>query len=427
MQAWVVGPGGGDDAAAMLAEARADGVPVVVDADALAHVGDASADWVLTPHAGELAAMLGAERADVEAAPLEHARDAARRWRCVVLLKGHHTLVAAPDGRVRVTTTGVPWLATAGAGDVLAGLVGSLLAAGLEPYDAASVGSWLHGAAATQAAAGGPLTASRVAVQIPQVVRETLAGTGMIGAMTDPACRDRGRPRCHPAQRADPARPRAGRRPRAADGRGQGRRLRARHGRGGRAARDAGADWLGVATIDEALALRAAGDRGPLLCWLSAPGDDFAAAVAAGVEVTAYTRRGARRDRRGVGGAHVQLKVDTGLSRGGAPRAEWASLFAAAAAHEAPDGSGSPASGRTSWPATSPAHPTNDAQEAAFREALALAAEAGLRPRGPPPRQLRRRDPAPVVPLRPGPLRHRDLRPRPGSRRRPRGSACARR
>jgi hydroxyethylthiazole kinase-like uncharacterized protein yjeF len=178
VQTWVVGPGGGDDAASMLAEAREDGVPVVVDADALAHVGDAATDWVLTPHAGELAAMLGADREEVEAAPLEHARDAARRWGCVVLLKGHHTLVAAPDGRVRVTTTGVPWLATAGAGDVLAGLVGALLAAGLEPFDAASVGSWLHGAAATQAAAGGPLTASRVAVQIPQVVRETLAGLG---------------------------------------------------------------------------------------------------------------------------------------------------------------------------------------------------------------------------------------------------------
>src|SRR6478672_4217224 len=178
VQAWVVGPGGGDDAAAMLAEARADGVPVVVDADALAHVDDTGADWVLTPHAGELAAMIGAEREAVEAAPLEHARDAARRWGCVVLLKGHHTLVAAPDGRVRVTTTGVPWLATAGAGDVLAGLVGALLAAGLEPFDAASVGSWLHGAAATQSAAGGPLIASRVAVHIPQVVRETLAGLG---------------------------------------------------------------------------------------------------------------------------------------------------------------------------------------------------------------------------------------------------------
>lgn len=178
VQAWVVGPGGGDDAPGMLAEAREDGVPVVVDADALAHVDAAGPDWVLTPHAGELAAMLGTDRAEVEAAPLDHARAAAHRWGCVVLLKGHHTLVAAPDGRVRVTTTGVPWLATAGAGDVLAGLVGALLAAGLEPYDAASAGSWLHGAAATQAAAGGPLTASRVAVHIPQVVRDALAGLG---------------------------------------------------------------------------------------------------------------------------------------------------------------------------------------------------------------------------------------------------------
>ena len=99
-----------------------------------------------------------------------------------MLLKGHHTLVADPAGRVRVTTTGVPWLATAGAGDVLAGLVGALLAAGLEPYDAASVGSWVHGAAATEASAGGPLTASRVAVQIPRLVRDVLSGLGMIGA-----------------------------------------------------------------------------------------------------------------------------------------------------------------------------------------------------------------------------------------------------
>jgi NAD(P)H-hydrate repair Nnr-like enzyme with NAD(P)H-hydrate dehydratase domain len=122
--------------------------------------------------------MLDVAREEVEARPLEHARTAARRWGCVVLLKGHHTLVADPSGRVRVTTTGVPWLATAGAGDVLAGLIGTLLAAGLAPFDAASVGSWLHGAAATEAADGGPITASRVAVQIPRVVRETLTGLG---------------------------------------------------------------------------------------------------------------------------------------------------------------------------------------------------------------------------------------------------------
>lgn len=178
VQAWVVGPGGGDDAEGMLRAALADGVPVVVDADALRHVDAPVPGCVLTPHAGELAAMTGAERTDVEAGPLAHVREAARRWDCVVLLKGHHTLVAHPDGRVRATTTGVPWLATAGAGDVLSGLVGSLLAAGLSAFDAASVGSWLHGAAATEAAAGGPLKASRVAVQIPQVVRETLTGLG---------------------------------------------------------------------------------------------------------------------------------------------------------------------------------------------------------------------------------------------------------
>lgn len=183
VQAWVVGPGAGDDAHGMLVDARADDVPVVVDADALRHVTGPVPGSVLTPHAGELAAMLGVERTEVEASPLGFARDAARRWHCVVLLKGHHTLVADAEGRVRVTTTGVPWLATAGAGDVLAGLIGALLAAGLESYDAASVGSWLHGAAATEAAAGGPLTASRVAVQIPRLVRETLTarGPGVLG------------------------------------------------------------------------------------------------------------------------------------------------------------------------------------------------------------------------------------------------------
>jgi NAD(P)H-hydrate repair Nnr-like enzyme with NAD(P)H-hydrate dehydratase domain len=136
---------------------------------------------VLTPHAGELAAMLGVERAEVEAAPLRHATDAAGRFGCVVLLKGRRTVVAdarepaegawLSGGPVRVTPTGTAWLATAGAGDVLAGVIGSLLAAGLGPYDAASVGSWLHGAAAQLASAGGPLTATDVARAVPAVVR----------------------------------------------------------------------------------------------------------------------------------------------------------------------------------------------------------------------------------------------------------------
>ena len=85
----------------------------------------------------------------------------------MVLLKGRRTLVATPDGRVRANTTGTPWLATAGAGDVLGGVIGALLAAGLTPYDAASVGAWLHGAAATLAAGDGPLVAGDVANAIP--------------------------------------------------------------------------------------------------------------------------------------------------------------------------------------------------------------------------------------------------------------------
>ncbi len=154
VQAWVVGSGGDADAEQALADALEDGVPVVVDADALTHVEPGSGTLVLTPHAGELARMLDVERSEVEADQLGHARRAAAAYDAVVLLKGRHTLVARPDGRVRVTSSGVPWLAVAGAGDVLAGLVGALLAAGLDPFDAASCGSWLHGAAASLAERG---------------------------------------------------------------------------------------------------------------------------------------------------------------------------------------------------------------------------------------------------------------------------------
>jgi hydroxyethylthiazole kinase-like uncharacterized protein yjeF len=172
VQAWAVGSGGGEAAGEALEAATSEGVPVVVDADALAHVTrPLPVPAVLTPHAGELASMVGVDRFEVEARPLHHAREAARQHDAVVLLKGRRTLVATPDGNVRVTTTGVPWLATAGAGDVLTGLIGSLLAAGLTPYDAASVGSWLHGSAATLASDGGPLVASAVARAIPDAVR----------------------------------------------------------------------------------------------------------------------------------------------------------------------------------------------------------------------------------------------------------------
>jgi hydroxyethylthiazole kinase-like uncharacterized protein yjeF len=176
VQAWVVGSGGDDQAATALGLSLADEVPVVVDADGLQHVTPGTGHrLVLTPHAGELARMLGVDRAAVEAGQLAHARRAAEDYDAVVLLKGRHSVTAAPDGRVCVTTSGLPWLAVAGAGDVLSGVIGSLLAAGLAPFDAAAVGSWLHGAAATLAGHGGPVTPEGVADAVPRVVRGLIA------------------------------------------------------------------------------------------------------------------------------------------------------------------------------------------------------------------------------------------------------------
>lgn len=173
VQAWVVGSGSDDSAAATLREAVADEVPVVVDADALDHADQVRGrPAVLTPHAGELARMLGVPRAEVESRALHYARYAAEDFDAVVLLKGRRTVTAAPDGRARVTLAGTPWLATAGAGDVLGGVIGALLGCGLTPYDAATLGSWLHGAAATAASGGGPITATDVARALPAVLRE---------------------------------------------------------------------------------------------------------------------------------------------------------------------------------------------------------------------------------------------------------------
>lgn len=171
VQAWVVGSGCHDAAADALARVLADGVPTVVDADALQHLEPGSGSGlVLTPHAGELAEMLGTTRTEVESDQLGHVRRAAAAYDAVVLLKGRHSLIAHPDGRVRATTSGLPWLAVAGAGDVLAGVIGALLAAGLDPFDAASVGSWVHGAAAVHAGGGGPVTPEAVADAVAPVV-----------------------------------------------------------------------------------------------------------------------------------------------------------------------------------------------------------------------------------------------------------------
>ena len=154
VQAWAVGPGMGTDAAARrrLAFVMDRPEPVVVDADALTLLAAepgllatrAPGTTVLTPHAGEFARLFP----DLDPADrLASVRAAAARTGQVVLLKGHRTLVAAPDGQVLVNLSGSAWLATAGSGDVLSGLIGSILAAGVPPHSAAAAGAQLHGRA----------------------------------------------------------------------------------------------------------------------------------------------------------------------------------------------------------------------------------------------------------------------------------------
>lgn len=183
VQAWVAGPGLGDSSASAtaVADVLATDVPVLVDADGLrlmdaGAVRARTAPTVLTPHAGEAAALLGVEREEVEAGRLAAVRELAARYRATVLLKGSTTLVAADgDAPVRVNPTGTSWLATAGSGDVLSGLTGSLLAAGLAPRDAASVGAYLHGLAARRASDGAPVAAQDVADAIPAAWRDVRA------------------------------------------------------------------------------------------------------------------------------------------------------------------------------------------------------------------------------------------------------------
>ncbi|MEU9484389.1 NAD(P)H-hydrate dehydratase [Streptomyces decoyicus] len=178
VQAWVIGPGIGEESDA-LEDVLASEVPVLVDADGLRfltprRVAERTAATLLTPHAGEAAALLGCGREEVEEARLASVRELAARYGATVLLKGSTTLIAEADGPVRVNPTGTSWLATAGSGDVLSGVTGSLLAAGLTARDAGSAGAYLHGLAARRAAgpAGAPILASEVAGHLADAWRE---------------------------------------------------------------------------------------------------------------------------------------------------------------------------------------------------------------------------------------------------------------
>jgi hydroxyethylthiazole kinase-like uncharacterized protein yjeF len=175
VQAWVVGPGVGVEAVDLVREVLASDVQVLVDADALTICAQEpqllkgrTAPTLLTPHDREFA-RFGDEVGDDRVGA---ARRLAADLGVHVLLKGDATVVAAPDGRARVNTTGTSALASAGSGDVLAGVVGALLAQGLDPLDAGSVGAHLHGRAGALAGPG----ASGLVAAWPEVLRALRAG-----------------------------------------------------------------------------------------------------------------------------------------------------------------------------------------------------------------------------------------------------------
>ncbi len=145
--------------------------PVVVDADGLFGLEpiQRAAATVLTPHAGELAGLLGWERSDVEAHRLRAAGEAAERFSATVLLKGADTLIVSPDGGVVVADAGPPSLATAGTGDVLTGIVAAFLAKGLSPVTACAAAALAHGVAARRLPPSG-LIASDLLDQLPAVL-----------------------------------------------------------------------------------------------------------------------------------------------------------------------------------------------------------------------------------------------------------------
>ncbi|TDD57621.1 NAD(P)H-hydrate dehydratase [Kribbella antibiotica] len=179
VQAWAVGSGLSSEALDRDLFDRVtqqQDVPVVVDAGGIAALNPAHTGYVVvTPHAGELSTLIDVPREEIEARRLHYARYVAEDRQFVVLLKGATTVVAAPDGSAYVNPIATPWLATAGSGDVLAGLLGSLLAGGVPEFEAAAVAAYLHAAAGQLAATDGPVTAMKVAAALPEVTRQLLA------------------------------------------------------------------------------------------------------------------------------------------------------------------------------------------------------------------------------------------------------------
>jgi len=192
VQAWVLGSGQDPEdldeiTAGMVDAALGQAVPMVLDGGALGRRSSARGPVLLTPHAGELSRLIGLDVEAIRADPDSAALRAARELDATVLLKGHTTRIAVPTA---ATSDSVPirvrsapaWLATAGAGDALAGVLGALVATHHEELAAdpsllaplAATGAVLHGLAAERASAGGPLTILDLAAALPAVVAELL-------------------------------------------------------------------------------------------------------------------------------------------------------------------------------------------------------------------------------------------------------------
>jgi NAD(P)H-hydrate epimerase len=194
-QAFVIGPGLGRQPTTLRRARNFIGElshPAVVDADGLTALAEGQRWWqsvraplVFTPHAGEFARLTGmppgTSVADDDDERADAARDAAARWGQVLVLKGAHTVIAAPTGDLLRSDIATPALATAGSGDVLAGAIGAFLAAGLDPFDAAGCGVAVHSAAgllAEERIGHAGVVARDIANLLPAAIEQLRGGKG---------------------------------------------------------------------------------------------------------------------------------------------------------------------------------------------------------------------------------------------------------